>query len=396
MTTSTIKALGSPLQRCSCKDGSIYVSKGDRSVQSQLGTLKANRVLRFDPTHTTSLRNKFANDMTRRFRALGRDIITSIVNNDCFGLEKPKNLFALRANAPAARRAFAFPKNPQKIQGFMGWLQTQVDDGILEVSFREGRTLGQAEWMNTYIDSTYKKGMKRADAELKKRGITPSAITPDVASTFQMDMLFNLPVHADRVGLIYTRAFNELKGVTDAMSQQISRVLAQGMAEGRGPMWMARQLAGKDGVVKKIGINRARTIARTETIRAHHEATINMYEEANVEGVGVMAEWTTAGYDVCPDCADLEGQIFTIEEVRGLIPLHPNCRCFAIPANVGEIASKRLSDKAKKKLVGDEYKKKDGSFKKRGLYKKATGKNPPRRYVAPKARKPGAKRRRTK
>ena len=54
---------------------------------------------------------------------------------------------------------------------------------------------------------------------------------------------------------------------------------------------------------------------------------------------------------------------------------------------MGEIASKRLSDKAKKKLVGDEYKKKDGSFKKRGYFKDKTGKNPPRRYIAPKARK---------
>jgi very-short-patch-repair endonuclease len=89
----------------------------------------------------------------------------------------------------------------------------------------------------------------------------------------------------------------------------------------------------------------------------------------------------------------------TVEEdesyvVHGFV-VH-NCRCMAIPANVGEIASKRLTPKAKAKLVGDVYKQKDGTFKKRGLFKKKTGKNPPGRYVAPKARKAGTKRRRIK
>jgi SPP1 gp7 family putative phage head morphogenesis protein len=391
MTASAAKALGSPVQRCGCKATTLRILEGDRSVEKRLAGLKANRVLRFDPTHTTTIRNKFANDMTRRFRAVARDIITSIVDHDCFGLKEPKNIFQLRANAPAARRAFAFSKNSEKVKGFMGWLEEQSNLQIIQ-----GSPLGDSPWMNVYIDSAYKKGMRMADEELQKRGITPSAITPELASTFRMDSLFNLPVHADRVGLIYSRAFNELKGITNVMSQNISRVLAQGMAEGRGPMWMAQRLAGKDGVVKKIGINRAKTLARTEVIRAHHEATMTMYEEANVLGVEVMAEWTTAGFDVCPDCIDLEGQIFTVEEIHGLIPLHPNCRCMAIPANVGEIASKRLTPKAKAKLVGDVYKQKDGTFKKRGLFKKKTGKNPPGRYVAPKARKAGTKRRRAK
>jgi hypothetical protein len=43
---------------------------------------------------------------------------------------------------------------------------------------------------------------------------------------------FFRPVHADRVGLIYTRAFTDLKGITDAMDASNSRVLTQGIAEG--------------------------------------------------------------------------------------------------------------------------------------------------------------------
>lgn len=115
--------------------------------------------------------------------------------------------------------------------------------------------------------------------------------------------LYNLSVEEDEsyvvngfvvhnCGLLYTRTFNELKGITEAMDQQISRVLSEGMAQGLGPAKIARNITDR---VDKIGITRARTMARTEVIRAHHVATINTYREAQVEGVRVKAEWSTAG-----------------------------------------------------------------------------------------------------
>jgi SPP1 gp7 family putative phage head morphogenesis protein len=82
---------------------------------------------------------------------------------------------------------------------------------------------------------------------------------------------------------------------------------------------------------------RANMIARTETIYAHAEGQLDSFEELNIREVGVMAEWLTAGdEDVCLECEALEGTVMTIEEARGLLPRHPNCRCAWIPANVGE------------------------------------------------------------
>ena len=37
---------------------------------------------------------------------------------------------------------------------------------------------------------------------------------------------------------------------------------------------------------------------------------------------------------VCPDCGGYEGEIFTVDEAEGIIPLHPNCRCCWIPSEV--------------------------------------------------------------
>jgi len=45
----------------------------------------------------------------------------------------------------------------------------------------------------------------------------------------------------------------------------------------------------------------------------------------------VKAEWSTAGFNVCPICDSNEGREFTLGNIRGLIPAHPNCRCVAIP-----------------------------------------------------------------
>jgi SPP1 gp7 family putative phage head morphogenesis protein len=114
------------------------------------------------------------------------------------------------------------------------------------------------------------------------------------------------------------------------MDGQISRVLAEGLAQGKGPMDIARAMVGR---VEKIGITRARMIARTETIRAHAEASLNTYEEAGVMGVGVQAEFVTAqDSKVCEECeAAAENGPYSIDEARGMIPLHPNCRCAWVP-----------------------------------------------------------------
>jgi len=260
----------------------------------------------------------------------------------------------------------------------MNWLNTEMDREVLGITTGASRqSVGQAAWANTYIDTAYKRGMRRADAELARAGILPTG----EALAFPIDARFLQPIHADRVGLIYTRTFSELKGITDTMDQEISRILAQGIAEGRGPQYIARQMnkaiTGKGlpslGTGRMSAVQRSRILARTEVIRAHHAATINIYREAQVEGVKVKAEWATADDDrVCPDCGFMEGRIFTLDEIETLIPFHPQCRCVALP-NVGQKPD--VTTKGERfDYVGDRYKAKDGTFRRRGFYEQRTGK----------------------
>jgi len=131
------------------------------------------------------------------------------------------------------------------------------------------------------------------------------------------------------------------------MDTQISRVLSQGLIDGDGPRLLARKLVatidgtgmGELGITDTLGRyipakRRAEMIARTEVIRAHHLATIQEYRNWAVEGVRVKAEWKTAGLTdarTCDECKELEGHVFSLDEIEKMIPKHPNCRCVALP-----------------------------------------------------------------
>lgn len=264
---------------------------------------------RRDPTKTTVVRAKYERALVRRFQAIKKMIREKIITQNAFGMV---------TNASE----FDFPTKTAKVRAFMTWLDRMVDEGILE------RTLGQSmdsaasrSWQNVYLRSAYQKGLAGAAGSMRRDGVE--------VSDRWIDEGFYRPVHADAVGLIYTRAYSDLEGITKAMDTKISRVLAEGMASGWGMDQIADRL---DDTVDGVGINRARMLARTETIRAHAEATLNTYEEADIEGVKVMSEFTTAGDDsVCPECEALEGTEYTLDEARGVIPVHPNCRCAWLP-----------------------------------------------------------------
>lgn len=294
----------------------------------------------YDPTRTTTLRNLFVRAMNKRFDALTKQIYTKIVTEDCFGLDR-----LIQWNA--VREQFLFPRSAQKVEAFMTWLRQQVAEGILSV--REYEQIGQSidkAWTGLYITDSYKRGVIRARYELQKAGY----IVPSIAATGGIEMSMMIPLHMDRLGLLYTRTYSELKGITSAMDTQISRILAQGIADGDGPRLLARKMIstingsgmGDLAMTDKLGRfipakRRAETLARTEIIRAHHQAMIQEYKGWAVEGVFVQAEFLTAGDDrVCSICEGLEaGNPYTLDVAMNLIPVHPNCRCICLPYEVG-------------------------------------------------------------
>jgi len=276
-------------------------------VGHQVGKAHA-LVTRVDPTRTTMIRRAYERDMVRRFKALRSATKEALT---------PYN-FGERTNAPK----FSFPRSDDKVAAFSRWLNDQVNKGILEVQTGTPMSkAGQNSWQSKYIMSAYQRGIAMSAQSMRTAGI-------EVEDSF-IEGAFFRPIHADRVGLIYTRTFNDLQGVTQTMSTQMSRVLAQGIAEGLSMEDIADNVLDR---VDSIGITRARTLVRTEVIAAHAEATLNTYEEGEVLGVNVLSEFATAGDNVvCPKCEELEGREYTVQEARGIIPVHPSCRCAWLP-----------------------------------------------------------------
>lgn len=324
-----------------CKTCTTYQTNSVLSVYAQ--------ERQYDPTRTTTLRNSFARDMRRRFRKIRGLIRQAVVDKDVFGLSVQNNeaMPIILTQAVPPRNAFNFPRSGDKVNAFMEWLRQQVDKELLQVGTipQLGRATEQA-WTDLYVADSYKRGVMRSRYEMGKAGFK----VPGIAQTGGIDAVMDTPFHMDRVGLLYSRVFEELKGITSAMDTQISRVLSQGMIDGDGPALLARKMnaviSGKGigdlGITDTLGRfisaeRRATVMARTEIIRAHHKGMMQEYRNWEVEGVYVKAEHSTAGDErVCAQCAGLENTEYTLQEAENAIPVHPQCRCIALPMIVNK------------------------------------------------------------
>lgn len=307
-----------------------------------------------DPTRTLTLRNSFAKAMKRRFTSLAKDIVSAIIIDDCFGLKVDTSFRVFEERISPGKKAFAFSTNNAKIESFISWLKELQKRRILNII--EMPQLGEAiyeRWTDVYLESAYAQGIARATSEMRIAGMDIPSVDKETALGLMKE-----PIHADRVGVIYLRTFTELRGITEAMDVQISQILAQGLLEGKGARDLADAIANvllggtKGSATNIIGRfvdarRRAEMIARTEIIRAHHLGMIQQYRNWGLIDVHVQAEWKTAGDNrVCELCAELEGKIFTLDEIEYLIPYHTNCRCLALPwsEEIAELEKRRQSN----------------------------------------------------
>jgi HK97 family phage portal protein len=74
---------------------------------------------------------------------------------------------------------------------------------------------------------------------------------------------------------------------------------------------------------------RAERIARTETMMAAAQGTIDGYKDSGV--VSKTEFYTAMDERTCDDCNSMHKEIFPLDDSEGVLPLHPNCRCVWLP-----------------------------------------------------------------
>lgn len=233
-----------------------------------------------------------------------------------------------------------FASDPEKVAAFTDWLRGQLKARL------RGRT--EDEIWRLYIEQGFKKGAGRAFDDATKKDKAAGHTLPNklggldaqsAESFYQggkarfLQSAFSRPVALEKVKLLVGRVYTDLDGVTEDAATKMTRVLVDGLIQGKSPRVVAADLA----KVTDLSKARALTIARTELIRAHAEGQLTALEDLGVEEVGAQVEWSTTGdAKVCPACRPLQGVVFKIAEARGILPRHPNCRCAWIPAGLGE------------------------------------------------------------
>jgi SPP1 gp7 family putative phage head morphogenesis protein len=303
--------------------------------------------LRIDPTKTTLLRRAFMADVSRRFFWLRKRIEQVVSTEDALGLAPTSTSLVLHAD----QNVWRFATDDQKLAYFQRWFKKQVAAGILEVDAQ-----GQP-WTAKYVDSAYKKGLLKSYMDAHKADLIKKQPGYKGTKEEYLRSSFLQPERVSKVKMLALRPYEDLNGISAVMGQHMAHILSQGMADGSHPTVIARKMT---NTIKGLTRQRALTIARTEVIHAHAEGQLDTFEDLGVDKVGLEAEWLTAkDLDVCPLCKKLEGVVMSVDEARGLLPRHPNCRCAWAPAlrghkRTGQIWGKKQVGKALQRSLREE------------------------------------------
>lgn len=257
---------------------------------------------------------------------------------------------------------YRFETAAGKADAFAEWLRGVLRDDVLEQTsagrirrIRQTPTRRLPEilrewdhWTATYVRAAYRTAWEAAGGRLRVRG---AAVAPTQLEAGQdLAEAFNIGVSPDTLRRAYTRTYENLESIADdAAADAVRETITQGIAEGVNPRTMADRLT-KD--VRTLQHTRAETLARTETMATYSDSTLDRYEAAGADGVA-HGEWSaTNDARTCPVCKSLDGNEYTIEEMRtGTFtyepsgdepdhlageyalkpPAHPNGRCSILP-----------------------------------------------------------------
>ena len=131
----------------------------------------------------------------------------------------------------------------------------------------------------------------------------------------------------------------------DMMKAELSKLLRQGLIQGKNPKALARHLE-KLFKVRKSDTER---LMRTELTRVQIDAQKRSYERNGYEEYEFIAEPTA-----CPICNALDGKVFKVKDLMpsdNAPPMHPNCRCSTAAYMDREEFDKWLENQEKNDII---------------------------------------------
>jgi SPP1 gp7 family putative phage head morphogenesis protein len=206
----------------------------------------------------------------------------------------------------------------------------------------------------SYLSSAYNDAI-RDTIQSSKNMAEPSVVGDEIAMMIrQLDADAFNPQQVNALSLVYSRVFNEMKGLTDSMKVDLSETLTRGMASGLGIREITQDVAKRVGV----GFSRAQRISRTEILGAYRTAqrdkTRQINEDIYSDSPFVQKQlWFSAlAMTSRPHHVAKHGQIYSMQEVEEFYSENGNsinCLCSQSPILVnrktGEAVMKDLIKK---------------------------------------------------
>lgn len=249
---------------------------------------------RYDPTGTASLRKAFVASLRSAYALFRQEVVRQVAE-----------LSGITAN-----ESWAADSNPRKVERFRAWLRE-----------RTGSALAGNALIMKYMDLGYRRG----EGKVIHVGAPPALGPPAAVPWLHVGMqLANDAARVEAVKLLAARTFAEMEEVHSRMAARMSRALATGLMEGRSAKEIAKELA----AVSRLSEREAARVARTELVRAFAEGQLAGFAKLGAKGVTAVVEYTSVGDGkVCEKCEQLDGEVFSLADARGVIPVHPECRC---------------------------------------------------------------------
>lgn len=135
-------------------------------------------------------------------------------------------------------------------------------------------------WLGSNLEGAYSDSIREVVETLNDAGAQEPLLDTQQGvfmRSIMPEQILNTPAAQRRLGLVYARVFENMKGLTDESRTDLSTTLTRAMSDGVGIPEIARR------VKKRVGVSQSRAmrIARTEILNAYRTATSDETNELN-------------------------------------------------------------------------------------------------------------------
>ena len=195
-------------------------------------------------------------------------------------IDQQKQIQTIATNADY----YEYEISPERYNAIDRYLERLLYNQLLNSDFG---TFGSNWWLRANLEKSFGDGLTDAVKSAQSMA-TPELVGEEVskiARQIDTEQLFT-PQMTNRLGLVYSRVFNNMKGLTDSTRVDLAETLTSGMSNGLGIKAISRNIMKR----VEVSYNRAFRIARTEILTSYRTATRAETKELN-ESVYDDSEW---------------------------------------------------------------------------------------------------------